>query len=961
MGSSLPSTAIASARAEHPIEEVAPQGAARRTPAPDPARHRRPARVRGRVLERLAQGAELEEVLDLLVREIEAGDADTWASILLLDDAGQRLHVAAAPSLPREYNQALEGVAIGPDVGSCGTAAWHDELVIVSDIATDPLWKDYRDLALSHGLRACWSQPIRSSMGQVLGTFAMYYGSARVPLAGQLQGIAEAAHVASIAIERARADKRIARLTNLSRARSEISKFIVRTTCEADLLAQVCRVAVQFGGMHLAWIGAPGASDARVVALASYGRNLEYLKDLNVTADPGVPEGRGPIGRALRSGDCVIVNDFDANSLMDPWRQRAKDNDFRSGGSFAIHRSGRVFAVLVVYSDRAGSFDEEAIGLLREIAGDVGFALGALDRAREHAEAVDALSRSEQQLRERNEFLNSILQSEPECVKVVAPDGKLLQMNRAGLQMLGVGSVEEARACGLLEFVLPGYRRAFQDLHARVCRGESGVIEFEIRGRDGVQRWLETHATPLRAADGRVGAVLGVTRDISEKKRSEALIWRQANFDILTGLPNRYMFQERLAHEIAKGRRAGLPVALMFIDLDEFKEVNDTLGHESGDALLVAVAQRIRSCVRESDTVARLGGDEFTVILPGLVGADVVERVSECIIARLGEVFNIRNEAIFLSASIGVTYYPHDATTVDDMLKNADQAMYLAKRQGRNRVGYFTAELQEAAQNRLRLINDLRGALAAGQFAVHFQPIVQLASRRICGAEALLRWRHPTQGDVSPKDFIPLAEQTGFIVPIGDWVFRESARWAKRWAGQVAGDFRVGVNNSAVQFRHGQSILSWLEHLRDIGLPGRNMSIEITESLLLEADAPIGEVLHRLHESGMRVAIDDFGTGFSSLSYLHKFEIDCLKIDQTFVRDLQTQASARALSESIIAMAHKLGLTVVAEGVERQEQLDFLVAAGCDFAQGYLFSRPVPPEQFDQLLRDGLPPPGDPR
>jgi EAL domain-containing protein (putative c-di-GMP-specific phosphodiesterase class I) len=278
--------------------------------------------------------------------------------------------------------------------------------------------------------------------------------------------------------------------------------------------------------------------------------------------------------------------------------------------------------------------------------------------------------------------------------------------------------------------------------------------------------------------------------------------------------------------------------------------------------------------------------------------------------------------------------------------------MYVAKQQGRNRIGFFTSTLREEAQNRLRLINDLRGALAENQFRVYFQPIVDLPTRRICGAEALLRWQHPTRGMVPPGAFIPLAEETGLIVGIGDWVFREASRWAKRWADRTEGKFSVAINQSPVQFRDRQCVLAWLDHLKKLGLPGANITIEITEGLLLRADAGTTELLGRLHENGIRVAIDDFGTGYSSLSYLHKFQVDTLKIDQSFVRNLHIERSAQTLSESIILMAHKLGLSVVAEGVETIEQRDFLSNAGCDFAQGFLFARPMPAEEFDLLLRD---------
>jgi len=558
-------------------------------------------------------------------------------------------------------------------------------------------------------------------------------------------------------------------------------------------------------------------------------------------------------------------------------------------------------------------------------------------------------------LREKNAFLDSILRSEPECVMVVGTDGRLLQMNEAGLKMLGAESLEQVREPGLGSFVVPRYRRAFHALLEAAAKGHAGVLEYQVQARGSESRWLETHATALREGGGQPGAVLGITRDVSEKKRSAELIWKQANFDQLTDLPNRYMFQDRLAQDIKKARRADTSVALLLIDLDDFREVNDTLGHETGDRLLVMVGQRLSACVRESDTVARLGGDEFAIILPQLGEHGTAEQVAQAVIDRLGEVFSIGGETVVLSASVGITYFPTDARSVDGLLKNADQAMVLAKKQGRNRIGFFTSNLREEAQTRQRLVNDLRGALAERQFRVVFQPIIDLRDGRLAGAEALLRWHHPTRGLVPPGAFVPLAEETGLIVGIGDWVFREAARWAKRWAERATGGFSVAINHSPVQFRDRRSVLEWIEHVRKLGLPAGSITIEITEGLLLRADAGMTELLQRLNEGGIRVAIDDFGTGYSSLSYLHKFQVDTLKIDQSFVRNLQIERSAQTLSESIILMAHKLGLTVVAEGVETVEQRDLLAKAGCDFAQGFLFARPMPPEEFELLLRDGLP------
>ena len=443
--------------------------------------------------------------------------------------------------------------------------------------------------------------------------------------------------------------------------------------------------------------------------------------------------------------------------------------------------------------------------------------------------------------------------------------------------------------------------------------------------------------------------------DITEKKEADALIWKQANFDPLTHLPNRHMFHIRLEQEIQNTQRTSLNLALLFIDLDRFKEVNDTLGHNVGDQLLTEVAQRLSSSVRKSDMVARLGGDEFTVILSQLTDVSQVETVAQNILRRLAEPFTLNNETAYVSASIGITLYPEDTEEVEQLLMNADQAMYAAKKKGRNRFSYFTPSLREEAQQRLKLINDLRIALVGNQFEVYFHPIIDMKTGRIVKAEALLRWRHPQRGMAGEMDIIPIAEETGLIVEIGDWVFREAARWASRWQALAPGGLQVGVNMSPVQFQaEGEHIDQWLAYLQELGLSGTNIVIEITEGVLLHVDSAISDILLKFRDAGVQVSIDDFGTGYSALSYLKKFDIDYLKIDLSFVRDLETDPNDRALSEAIIMMAHKLGLKVIAEGVETEGQLKLLSAAGCDYAQGYLFSKPIPPEEFEVLLRQSL-------
>ncbi len=481
------------------------------------------------------------------------------------------------------------------------------------------------------------------------------------------------------------------------------------------------------------------------------------------------------------------------------------------------------------------------------------------------------------------------------------------------------------------------------------------VVETEIRGlcSDGSTHWMRMRFQSLADGQGRKYRLTGVSQDITEKKRSEEMIWQQANFDALTGLPNRRMFQDRLEHEMKKSHRDGLPLALMFIDLDKFKEVNDTLGHDKGDILLVEAARRITGCVRESDTVARLGGDEFTVILSELTDTNSVERIAQAIIDAQVAPFQLGEERAFVSASIGITLYPDDATNLEMLMSNADQAMYASKSSGRNRFSYFTRSLQEAALSRMRMINDLRGALAGNQFELHYQPIVELANGHIHKAEALIRWRHPVRGLTNPAEFIMLAEDSGMIVEIGDWVFREAVQQVKRLREIHHPEFQISVNKSPVQFHNDTRFFqNWRPYLQQLGLPGQCLTVEITESLLLDATASVKEKLLDLRDAGIQVALDDFGTGYSSLSYLKKFDIDYIKIDRSFVRNLSATSDDMVLCEAIIVMAHKLGLKVIAEGIETPTQRHLLTAAGCDYGQGYLFTQPLPAAAFERLLKD---------
>ncbi len=424
----------------------------------------------------------------------------------------------------------------------------------------------------------------------------------------------------------------------------------------------------------------------------------------------------------------------------------------------------------------------------------------------------------------------------------------------------------------------------------------------------------------------------------------------QALRDALTGLPNRRMFHDRLSQALKQADRKHHSVALLFIDLDLFKEVNDTMGHSVGDLLLKDAATRLLSSVRESDTIARLGGDEFTVIMSELSGPRSVERVAETVLARLSQPFRLGQEVAWISASMGITFYPEDARNAEDLIKNADQAMYAAKNAGRNRYSYFTQSMQIEAQNRKRLVTDLRSALASEQFKLYYQPIVDLRSGKIAKAEALIRWQHPERGLIMPNDFIPVLEETGLVTEVGDWVFRQAALQVQRWRRNLDGQFQISINKSPAQFRLGVDTLSrWQHMLEALHLPGSSIAIEITEGLLMDVNQHAESSLLQISRAGIGLSLDDFGTGYSSLSYLKKFDIDSIKIDRSFVDGIEHDASNVALCEAMIVMAHKLGLRVIAEGVENTEQRDMLNLIGCDFAQGYVYAAALPANEFEDL------------
>lgn len=552
-----------------------------------------------------------------------------------------------------------------------------------------------------------------------------------------------------------------------------------------------------------------------------------------------------------------------------------------------------------------------------------------------------------------NDFMllaSAIYQSSSEAIMVTDGNNTIRHVNPAFTHMTGY---QLADVVGKNPRIFNSGRhdRAFyHEMWQVIKKTDHWQGEIWDRHRDGTihARWLTVSV--IRHPDGDIYCYVAQFSDITEKKQKDELILTQASYDQLTGLPNRNLFKDRLAQEIKKSHRSGLLLSLFLLDLDHFKEINDTLGHDAGDELLKEVASRIKSCVREIDTVARLGGDEFIVILPEINSKLRIEMVAQQIIQALSRPFQFNQNQVahHISTSIGIAIYPEDGTDMESLMKYADQAMYAAKHQGRGRFCYFTPAMQQNANEKMILIRDLRCALVRNELHVYYQPILDLTHQRIVKAEALLRWKHPQLGMINPAIFIPLAEESGLILEIGEWVFDQVIAHIQQWRQQYGDTIQISVNKSPVQFKQ-HTKLVWFEKLMQLGLPGNCINVEITEGLLLKDTPDVKNCLLEFRNSGIEVSIDDFGTGFSSLSYLKAFDIDYLKIDRSFTSNLTTNSTDNALVEAIILLAHKLDIKTIAEGVETQKQQDLLIEFGCDYAQGYLYSAPMPAEEFERL------------
>ena len=579
----------------------------------------------------------------------------------------------------------------------------------------------------------------------------------------------------------------------------------------------------------------------------------------------------------------------------------------------------------------------------------VGTVLGLLQASNEtNRQGVNALAAAKADVERAQTFMTAIVEAMPSMVFVKhAEDHRYVLLNRAGEKILGMSRAEVIGKTDA-EFHPADLAALYVERDREVLEsGEVRVIEEDhVPRKDGGVAILRTKKIAIRNADGQAEYLLGVSEDIAERKRAEAQIARLAHYDPLTDLPNRVLFQKSLTEALARRARKGDQLAVHFIDLDRFKTVNDTLGHPLGDALLREAAERLRRCVREGDTVARLGGDEFAVVQTGLSDMSGATRLAARIVTTMAAPFDLAGHQVVIGASVGVAAAPSDGEDADELLKKADMALYRAKGDGRGAFHFFERAMDEQLQARRALELDLRRALQDGEFELFYQPLYHLGDERVTGCEALLRWRHPERGMVSPADFIPLAEEIGLIVPLGDWVLRNACAEAARWPDHV----RLAVNLSPAQFRDRGLVATVVSALAGSGLPAHRLELEITESVLLQDSAANMTMLHDLKALGVRISMDDFGTGYSSLSYLRSFPFDKIKIDQTFVRDILHDSDALAIIKAVLDLGASMGVVTTAEGVETQAQLDALRGQGCAEIQGYFISRPAPAAEIAKML-----------
>ncbi|WP_026068428.1 EAL domain-containing protein [Halomonas smyrnensis] len=835
------------------------------------------------VHERIAKQVPLEETLDAIARWIEILLPDGIVAFMRFDSRRQTLSLIPSQRFSRAYEECLQAVPIGPDAASFGSAAFCREPVVTEDIRNDPRWTPFRDAADREGLRACWSNPVLTAEGELLGTFGIYFREPKQPTDTGRRRMKQAAALVALAILRDRDASSHRALSEWHR-----SLFVNHPdgVYEFDLEGHFQR------------------GNAALTRITGYPEDALIGRHFNEFIEPEYRE--------------LTLAGFDI----------ARQGGSHQYETMGTHRDGHPYRLEIL--NFPVSVDGEVVGV--------------------YGVCRDITARKQEE--EDRLLLERGIQATPNGVVMAdatQPDMPLVYANEAFYRLTGYTPLEVlGRNCRFLQGpdtdpeALAVIRRA-------IIERQSTETTLRNYHKDGTPFWNHLSLSPVFDADGACTHYIGIQQDITRQREQEAQIAHQASHDLLTGLPNRTAFDEHLQAAIERVQEDQGLLVVMHLDLDGFKAVNDGLGYHIGNQLLVAVSERLRQVVDGDASLARMTGDEFALLLPGLDSRQAGVEMAEDVLSALAQPFLIEDRALHISASIGIACNCESVAYSYELMQRADLAVGDAKQQGRNTWYWYQGDQHRGTEEAVLLRHDLHTALRQDQFELYYQPIVEAVNGRIRGMEALIRWHHPERGMISPGVFIPLAEQTGQIIPLGRWILRRACQdaAAMRAAGGLGGP--VAVNISSLQFRRDGFLADVKAALDDADLPPELLELEVTESVLLDGAEQAITLINELKALGIRVALDDFGTGFSSLSYLRDLPIHKVKLDRAFIQDIATSRSNAAIVQGIITMAHHLDLTVVAEGIEEREQQQDLIRRNCDLLQGFYFARPMPREAIIEL------------
>ncbi len=841
-------------------------------------------KTQNEILKMVAAGKSLPSILKKICHAIEDVIPGALSSILIFDEESNTLGDCVGPSLEADYIKAIDGIKVGPIAGSCGTAAYRKEMVIVKNIESDLLWEDARSLILPYGLRACWSKPILSSDEKLLGTFALYYREPRNPESSEINLLEAFAHLASVPIERKKVDEKLY-LSQL--------QYRLMTENVSDFVG-----ILDSNGMY------EYASPSHEKYLGYSAVQLIGNVAFNYVHPDDLSEVKHAFGKLVQNNEKEQVS-FRLKLQHGGWL-------FLEGiGTPIIENNGEIHRYVYVARD------------------------------------MTVQKKAEQNLRETNEFLNTLIQFSPVAIVALDKESNVKLWNDKAEEIFGW---EKSEVLGRPYPLLYGEMSEQQEWYREILQGGKVVINKEVKRRKKDGSLIDVRLTigPTYNKKGEFDGAIAMLQDISQQRKAEMKVYQLAYYDTLTNLPNQTAFKEDFIEVLEKAKKKDLFTALLYIDVNRFKYINDTLGIEFGDDLLKMIANRLTSSHQK---VYRISGDEFAMIITDTTQKEVMDTVHQ-LIQIFEKPFSLGHHHLHIGISIGISFYPEHGPSFEALYKYANVALRYCKKNETSHYQVYSDSMSNAINKQMQLEEKLHMAVKNEEFVLYYQPQIDLKTGDLIGSEALIRWNSSDLGLVSPTDFIPIAEDTGLIIPIGKWVLREACKQQVRWMRDGISLHSISVNVSPQQFYEDDFVKSVTDVLTETGIDPRSLILEITETVVLQkANEAIRKIV-QLRNMGLKVALDDFGTGFSSLNYLKDLPIDIVKIDKSFLQDMDTDSKAKEILKTIIHLSQKLGLKVLAEGIENKEHYQFLKEHECEEGQGFLFSAPIPNQKFLTYIQE---------